>query len=649
MVLNGEPFTVIGVLPTAFRSYPPADLYLPLQADPNTTNQGHYLSAAARLKPGIPLENANSQMKVAAERFRKEHPGSMGKEESAAAVPFQESMVGNVKLSLLVLLGAVALVLLIACANVANLLLARAADRSREIAIRGALGAGRWRIVRQLLTESMVLALAGGFLGLLIGIWGGRGLIAMSPTDLPRAAELAGSAMLDWRVLLFTMGVALLTGLLFGLFPALEISRTDLNSKLKESSSRQGTGRHHYARNGLVVIEIAMALVLLIGASLLIRTFASLRQVDAGFNPDRVLAFETSLAGIKYSKTEQVELMTREAVRRIETVPGVVAAAIVPFLPLEGGFGLGFDIPGRPLPPGQQSTGGAGWMYVSEQYFRALEIPLRRGRLFTERDTKNSPPVVIVNEAFAKKYWPKGNPIGERIEIGKGMGPDFAEGPREVVGIIGDVKEYGLGNPAPEVMYIPVAQLKDSFMMLNNKIIPLSWIVKTAVDPLTLSAQIQKQVLAADGQLAVARVRTVNKVVSEATARQDFNMKLLSIFAGIALLLAAIGVYGMLSYSVRQRSQEIGIRMALGAQGGDVLRMVVRQGMLMVGAGIVLGLAGAFGLSRLITAMLYGVKPYDPLTFGIVASVLALTALVACWIPARRATRVDPLEALRYE
>ena len=289
------------------------------------------------------------------------------------------------------------------------------------------------------------------------------------------------------------------------------------------------------------------------------------------------------------------------------------------------------------------------WMYVSDHYFKALEIPLRRGRLFNERDTRNSPPVVIINEAFAKKYWPNANPAGERIEIGRGMGPDFAEGPREVIGVVGDVKEQGLGNPAPEVMYIPLAQLKDSFMTLNNKIAPMSWIVKTEVNPLSLSAAVQKQVLETDSQLAVARVRAMRQVVGEATSRQDFNMKLLTVFAGIALLLAAIGVYGMLSYSVRQRSQEIGIRMALGAQSGDVLRMVVRQGMMMAGAGIVVGLAGAFGLARLITAMLYGVKPYDPLTFAGVAVVLALTALAACWIPALRATRVDPLEALRYE
>jgi len=389
--------------------------------------------------------------------------------------------------------------------------------------------------------------------------------------------------------------------------------------------------------------------VLLIGAGLLIRTFVSLRQVNAGFNPSHVLSFETSLAGSKFTTTERVDLLTRDVVRRIESLPGVIAAANVPFLPLEGGFGLGFEIVGRPLPPGGQSTGGAGWMYVSESYFKALQIPLLRGRLFTERDTRNSPSVVIINDAFTRQFWPKEDPLGQRIIIGRSMGPDFTEAAREIVGIVGDVKEAGLGNPAPPEMYIPLPQLKDSFMTLNNKIIPMTWIVKTIVEPLTLGTLIQKQVQAADGQLAVAHVRSVDQVVSEATARQDFNMTLLSVFAGVALLLAAIGIYGMLSYSVQQRTQEIGIRMALGAQRKDVLWMVMKHGMRMTGLGIAIGLAGAFGLSRLLTALLFGVKPNDPWTFVAVALVLALTALVACWLPARRATRVDPLLALRYE
>jgi predicted permease len=554
-----------------------------------------------------------------------------------------------VKRPLLILLGAVVLVLLVACANVANLLLARASDRSREIAIRNALGAGRARIVRQLLTESLLLALAGGVLGFLIGIWGARVLVALSPANLPRAAELATTGLIDWRMMLFTLAVAMLTGVLFGLFPAFQISRSDVNSTLKEASSRSGTGRHHYARNALVVTEVALAVVLLIGAALLIRTFASLKQVNAGFNPQNVLSFETSLGGSKYTTTQAVDVLTRDVVRRIEGLPGVVAAANVPFLPLEGGFGLGFTIVGRPLPAGERSTGGASWMYVSDHYFDVLEIPTRQGRVFNERDTKAAPAVVVVNESFAKKYWPKGGAIGQQIEIGRGMGPDFAEGPREIVGIVGDVKEGGLGNPAPEVMYIPLAQLRDSFTRLNNAIIPFSWIVKTRVPPLTITEAVRKQVMAADGQLAVSHVRAADEIVSEATARQSFNMMLLTVFAGVALLLAIIGVYGMMSYSVQQRSQEMGIRMALGAQAGDVSRMVVRQGMQMAGLGMVIGLAGAFGVARLLTALLFGVEAYDPVTFVSVAVVLSLAALLACWLPARRAAHVDPVQTLRYE
>ena len=647
--LNGELYTVTGVLPASFRSYPAADLYLPLQMDPNSANQGHYLNATGRLKPGVTVETASAQMKVAAERFRKMYPAAIGKDESAGVEPFQQAMVGDVKKPLFILLGAVALVLLIACANVANLLLARATDRSREIAIRTALGAGRWRIVRQLLTESLLLAVLGGLAGFVIGAWGARALVALRPGNLPRAAEFTDAGVLDWRVLAFTMGVAVLTGFIFGLFPALQVSRADVSATIKESGSRSGTGRRHWARNSLVVTEVAMALVLLIGAALLIRTLASLRQVNAGFNPSHVMSFETSLAGSKYAATDAVALLNENAVKKIESVPGVIAAANVPFLPLEGGFGLGFDVVGRPLPAGETSTGGASWMYVSRDYFKALGIPLRRGRLFTGQDTAKSGPVVIINEAFAKKYWPKGDPLGQRIVIGRDMGPEFTDPPREVIGVIADVKEGGLENPAPEVMYVPLPQLLDSFMKLNNLIIPMTWVVRTAVSPLTLSAAVQKQIHDADGQLAVAHVRELNEVVSEAMARQDFNMTLLSVFAGIALLLAAIGVYGMLSYSVQQRAQEIGIRMALGAQGGDVRRMVVVEGMKLAGAGIVIGLAGAFALSRVMTALLFGVKSYDPVTFASVAALLSLAALVACWIPASRATRVDPLIALRYE
>jgi len=649
IVLDGEPYTVIGVLRASFRSYPPADLYLPLQADPASTNQGHFLAVAARLKPGVALEAAKAEMGVAAERFRQAYPDAIGKEESATAAPFSESIIGDVRQPLLVLLGAVAMVLLIACANVANLQLAQAMGRSRELAIRGALGALRSRIIRQLLTESLVLALAGAAVGLVVSNLGVRALLALGPDTLPRAAEFASKAPLDFRVLAFTLGCAIVTGLVFGLIPALQISRTDLQATLKETSSRSGTGRHHYTRSALVVVETALAIVLLIGAALLIRSFSSLRSVDAGFNPQRVLTFETSLGGSKYTTSEAMDRLTREVVRRLEAVPAVTAVANVPFLPLEGGFGLGFDIVGRPLAEGERSTGGAGWMYVSDAYFEVLEIPLRRGRLFGERDTASAPAVVVVNEAFAKKYWPKGDPIGQQLEIGKGMGPDFAEPPREIVGIVGNVKEAGLGNPAPEVMYIPLAQVKNSFIELNNKLIPTTWVVKTSVSPLTLASAVKQQVLNVDSQLAVAHQRSLEQVFAEATARQTFNATLLGVFAGVALILAALGIYGTLSYSVEQRSQEIGIRMALGADAADLRKMVIRQGMSLAGLGILIGLAGALALSRLVTTLLFGVYPNDPISFAAIAPLLAAIAFLATWLPARRATRIDPLKALRHE
>jgi predicted permease len=344
-----------------------------------------------------------------------------------------------------------------------------------------------------------------------------------------------------------------------------------------------------------------------------------------------------------------MDRLTREVVRRLEAVPGTTAAANVPFLPLEGGFGLGFDIVGRPLAEGERSTGGAGWMYVSAAYFEVLEIPLRRGRLFGERDTASAPSVVVVNEAFAKKYWPKGDPIGQQLEIGKGMGPDFAEAPREIVGIVGDVKEAGLGNPAPAVMYIPLAQVKNSFSELNNRLIPTTWVVKTSVSPLTLASAVKQQVLNVDSQLAVAHERSLEQVFAEATARQTFNATLLSVFAGVALILSALGIYGTLSYSVEQRSQEIGIRMALGADRSDLQRMVIRQGMSLAGLGILIGLAGALALSRLITTLLFGVHPNDPVSFAAIALLLAAVAFLATWLPARRATQVDPLAALRHD
>jgi len=655
LLLAGDSYTVVGVLPAGFHPDPPADVFIPLQADPDSINQGHYLLVAGRLKPGVTLEAAKANMKMVGERFRAANPKWMDKTESVAVVPLREALVGDVKPALMILVGAVGFVLLIACANVANLLLARASGRQKEIAIRTAVGASRGRLVSQLLTESVLLAAISGVFGFLIGAWGVRLLLALSPGNLPRVNERDHVASvvtaLDWRVLVFTFGIALLTGVVFGLFPALHISRLDVNSVLKETSGRSGTGlRQNRARSILVTSEMALAVILLVGAALMIRTFVGLRSVQPGFDPHNVITMQTSLSGGRYDSTTKVENMAHQVVQRIESLPGVQSAAATIMLPIEGGIDLPFLIEGRPPSKGDLYSGDEQWRAVSPHYFTAFRIPVLRGRTFEERDTGKSERVVIINQAMAKKYWPKGDPVGQRITIGgSALGPDFAEPAREIIGIVGSVRESGLKDSDQGVMYIPQPQTTDGLTKLANSVIPLSWAIRTSNDPSSLSAAIQREIMAVDGQLPIAKIRTMEQVVSESTARQNFNMLLLSIFAGLALLLAAIGIYGLMSYTVEQRTQEIGIRMALGAGRGDMLKLIVRQGMLLAGIGVAIGLAAAFGLARLLASLLFGGKTTDPGTYAGVALVLIAVALFASYVPARRATKIDPLIALRYE
>jgi predicted permease len=652
IVLNSEPFTVIGVLPEAFHSDPPAEIFIPLQADPNSQNQGHYLRVAARLKRDVSLAAARAQLKVAGEQFRRQFPRWMDPEEGVTATPEQEVVVGNTRPALLILMGAVGLVLLIACANVANLLLARATARAREIAVRTALGAGRWRLIRQLLTESVLLSLAGGALGLAIGVWGAHALIAVSPGDLPRIDELTARgflATIDYRMLGFTMGVSLLTGILFGMVPALQISRPDLSSTLKESGSRSTTGRHHYARGALVVSEMALSLVLLVSAALLIRTFVSLRTVNPGFDPRHILTFQTSLNGGKYATTARVEMLTRRLLERLESLPGVEAATCSMSAPVEGGADLPFTIEGRQPPKDGPYHGDVQYRYAAPHYFNVLKVPLIRGRVFTLQDNGSAPRVVIINDVMARKHWPKEDPVGQRITIGKGLGPEFEDPPRQIVGVVGGVRENGLGSDPPEVMYVPFGQLPDGVTTLLNNVIPTTWLIRTAPGPLTLVSAVRHEFLAVDNELPVAEVRTMEQVIAKAIARQSFQMLLLVVFASIALLLAAMGIYGVMSYAVEQRTHEIGIRLSLGAGAGDMLRLIVGQGMRLVAIGVILGLAAAYGFTRLLANLLFGVKATDPLTYAIVAVVLTSVALLATYIPARRATKVDPVIALRYE
>ena len=649
--LGQEPYTIIGVLGPTYTGDPKSDIWMPLKPDPNSVDQGHYLRATARMKPDVSLAQAQAAMKHAADEFNRKFPGStvMGPGASFTAIPLRDSVIGDVRFGLLLLFGAVGFVLLIACANVANLLMARATIRRREIAIRSALGAGRARLMWQLLTESLLLSLAGGVLGLGLGYVGVRALLAINPSDIPRVGEQGASVALDWRVLVFTLLASILTGILFGLLPALSTSRSDINSTLRESGARSGTGlRHNKARAVLVITEMALALVLLVGAALLIRTFGALRGVNPGFDARNVLLMEMSLNGGRFEKATGVDQLEREGRRRIESLPGVTAAAITCCVPLEGGFGLPFTIEGRPLTNGPYH-GGATWLTMSPHYFDVFRIPLVSGRVFTDRDNSSAERVVVINQALAKEYWPKDDALGARISIGKGVGPEFDEPPRQIVGIVADVREGALSRPPDQIMYVPFAQVNDGVIALNNRIVPVTWAVRTKLQPFSLSADVQRELREASGGLPVAHVRSMQQVVGESTARNDFYMTLLTIFAGVALLLAAIGVYGLMAYSVQQRTQEIGVRMALGASPQQVRRMVVTQGMQLALVGVVIGVGSALGLTRLMSSLLYGVKPWDPATILLVAVLLSGVTLLATYLPARRASRVDPMVALRYE
>ncbi len=646
--LGGEPYTIIGVLGRDFATDPEADIWIPFQFEPNSINQGHFFLGAAMLKPGVTVAQANAQMKLAYADFRRQFPAADPK-GGFAVQPLRDSIVRDARTSLLILLGAVGLVLLIACANVANLLLVRASGRKREFAIRAAMGASRARVIRQLLTESVLLAVVGGILGLALGYLGVRWLLAISPAGLPRIGEDGTSVGVDWRVLGFTLGVSCVTGILFGLFPAFSVSRTDLNSTLKESSNRAGTGfRQGKTRSLLVITEVALALVLLVGAALLIRTFVALRAVNAGFDAHNVLTMEMSMNGDRFSKTAAIAQLSRDGRQRLDAIPGVESSAFTCCLPVDGQFGLPFAIAGRPVDPakGQQ---GAGWMQASPDFYKVFRIPVLRGREFNDADTGSSPGVVIINEAFQKQYFPKENPIGQQILIAKGMGPPFEEPARQIVGVVGNTHDRGLDQDTPPLMIVPDSQVLDAMTALNAKIVPLRWAVRTHGDPRQLSAAISEQLRQASGGFPVAHIRSMEEIVSRTTARQSFNMMLLTIFGAIALVLAAIGIYGLIAYSVQQRTQEIGIRMALGADRAAIRRLVVWHGMKLALVGMVIGLAASFGLTRLIASFLFGVKTWDPTAFIVVPLVLAAVALLAVWLPAMRASRVEPMMALRVE
>jgi putative ABC transport system permease protein len=643
ITLNGEGYTVVGVMPPGFQFGRElgqiVDLWSPIAFTPEQLDMDNltyeYLVVLARLKPDVSFEQAQAELDtIAANLLRQYMPELDAGTWNLALQRLNELVVGDIRPALLVLLGAVGFVLLIACANVANLLLARAAARDREFAVRMALGAGRSRVVRQLLTESVLLALIGGGLGLILGVWGVRALVAVNQDKIPRAHEIG----LDLTVLGFTLGVSALTGIIFGLVPALQAFKGNPNDALKEGGRGSSAGKaRRRALSSLVVVEMALAVVLLVGAGLLIRSFLRLQQVDPGFQPRDVVAMQLSLPDYKYGEPERRDAFYQQLLEQVRAVPGVKAAGAVSVLPLSGQNQSGsFRIEGREVPQGQMSPHGDRWVATSD-YFRAMSVPLVRGRYFTDRDTEDAPGVAIVDESMARKYWPGEDPIGKRITFEGGP-----ENPRwrEIVGIVGHVRHRGLEGESRVQYYVPYRQRPVSNMFL---------VAQATGDPTQIAGAVRGAIRALDADLPVYRVTTMERLVADSLAQRRFAMLLLGVFAALALVLAAVGLFGVIAYVVTRRTHEIGVRLALGAQRADVLRLVLGHGMGMALVGVGIGLVAAFALARLISGLLYGVSATDPLTFVGVGLLLVGVAFLASYIPARRATRVDPMIALRYE
>ncbi|HTB97438.1 MAG TPA: ABC transporter permease [Terracidiphilus sp.] len=636
--LGNEPYTVVGVIGKDFVADVQADLWMPFQFDPASTDPNIFFYVTGLLRPGVTVAQANAALLAAVPEYHREFPDTDSRERFTVE-PLRDSIIGDARNSLMVMLGAVGLVLLIACANVANLLLVRATVRKREFAIRSALGAGRMRIVRQLLTESVLLSMGGGILGMALGFAGVRALLAVSPAGLPRVGEDGSAIGLDWRVLGFTLVVSLLTGILFGVFPAFAASRSDLISALKESGNRSGSGfRQGVARSLLAVSEISLALVLLIGASLLIHTFIALHEVGPGFDSHNVLTMEMSLNGPRYQKTAGIAQLLKDGRNRLHALPGVETAAAGFWLPIDIEDGTGLQIVGHPV---EKHCCGSQWMSITPGYLSLFKIPLLRGRDFTENDKADAPRVALINEAFVREFFPHEDPLGQHISHGEKI--------ETIIGIVADFHDSGLANPPQAMMIVPIPQVADDYNAAYANIQPLFWIVRTRGDPHEAIGPVTEQLRMASGGFPVAHIWTMDEVMGRSTARERFNMLLLTIFGGVALVLAAIGIYGLMAYTVEQRTQEMGIRIALGADRTTIRRLVVWHGMRLAGVGMVLGLIAAMGLTRLIASFLFGVKPWDPAAFVLAPVILCGVALAAVWLPAARAARVDPIRSLHQE
>lgn len=638
--INGRSFQVIGILPRGFQFPADADIWTPLafsNEDLSPNNRGsHGLEVLARVKPGLSVVQARADMSAVGQRMMELHPEYPYRQYDFAVIvtPLLEEIVGDIKTALWILMFAVALVLLIACANVANLLLARASGREREMAIRTALGAGRRRLVRQLLTESVILSVLGGAAGLLLARWGLRVLTTISAASFPRIAE----AHMDMRVLGFTMLISIATGVVFGLAPAFHVSLVT-QASLKEGGRGSSAGRTSQTlRRALVVTEIALSLVLLAGSGLLLKSFVRLMEVDPGFRPDSVLTLRMSLPDAKYPQPAQIRSFYREVTDRVSKLPGVETAGLISALPLSGSGGSGTTTVDSRAVSGNDASPEADWRPVSPGYFKAMGIRLLAGRYFDDRDTDTAAPAAIVDETMARTYWPNEDAVGKRIKLGeaKSSRPWMT-----IVGVVRHVRYRTLEAQSRVTLYWPHPQFPFSSMSLAIR--------SSAADPRALAATVQRTVLTVDPDQPIYKIRTMNELMADSVARRRLAMLLLAIFAVAALVLAAVGIYGVMSYSVTQRSNEIGIRMALGASRGSVLRLVLGQSLRLTLFGVTLGLAGSLIMAGVISSLLFNVRPRDPLTFTLVVLVLTFVALVASYLPAYRATKVDPMISLRYE
>jgi predicted permease len=638
--LSGEPFTVVGVLPENFESpqfsgfeQEQPELFTVFAPDLSQwTRGGRSVDAGvARLRPGVSVEQAQAEMDAIAARLREQYPDTNAN-AGARVVSLHEQLVGGARTSLLVFLAAVGFVLLIACANVANMMLARASSRHREVAIRTALGATRLRIVRQFLTESVMLSLAGGAVGLLLAMWANDLLLAVGADAIPRANSVA----LDWRVLAFTLAASALTGVAFGVVPAVHATRLDLQESLKEGGRGQTGGRARRRVRGLLVVsEVALSLVLLAGAGLLIKSFLRLQGVDPGFEPSGVLTMNVFLPGARYPEDAQHPVFFERVLEGVRALPGVEHAGATSNLPISGNYDrMPLYVEGQPDPPSGDEPEIERYM-VSDDYFGALGVPLVAGRAFDGRDQAETPRACVVGRALAERFWPAGEAVGKRIKLGDAENPWV-----EVVGVAGDVRHYGLDAEANMQVYLPHRQSPSQVMTL---------VVRSKGDARSLASAVRERVWAVDAAQPVYGVKTMDELLSASVAARRFQMLLVGLFAAVALALALVGIYGVMSYTVTQRTHEIGIRMALGAQPRDVLRLIIGQGMSMTLAGVAAGLAGALLLTRAMEGLLYGVSATDPMTFAAVALLLGAVAFLSCYVPARRATKVDPMEALRYE